>query len=97
MSKKKRNDPDKMIVKQFLFENYGFRCWLCGKTLSEHQLSLHHVIPFRICKCSKIDNAMILCLHCHMIRVNSLVYDSPEYWELMKKAYQWKKEHEPLN
>lgn len=85
MSRTKR-DGGRKQVKDLLIRMYGHYCWLCLKRFDRKKLTLHHVIPFRICKCTTAKNGMLLCEKCHFEKVNKVEYGTPEYDELMKKA-----------
>ena len=51
----------KSIRKQAL-ERDGWRCVFCTKT---EKLSVHHIIPYRYCKCHELDNLVTVCRSCH--------------------------------
>jgi 5-methylcytosine-specific restriction endonuclease McrA len=79
-------------MKNYLFDKYGLRCEVCGKEFSTAELTAHHIIMK--CKGGKIteDNILIACYNCHFGRINHIEYDSDEYWELMKKSLEHRKE-----
>lgn len=79
-------------MKNYLFDKYGLRCEVCGKEFSTAELTAHHIIMK--CKGGKIteDNILIACCNCHFGRINHIEYDSDEYWELMNKSLEHRKE-----
>lgn len=79
-------------VKDRLFMKYGKRCEVCGQKFKKNELTGHHIIMK--CKGGKVteDNILIACYHCHFIVINSIPYDSEEYWELMRKSLEHRNE-----
>ena len=73
-------------MKNRLYAKYGTRCEVCGKEFSAAELTGHHIIMK--CKGGKIieDNILIACYHCHFVVINSMEYDTTEYWNLMHKS-----------
>lgn len=70
-------------IKQQLFDDYGYVCWLCEKELSREKLTLHHIHQFCYTHTTTYDDSMILCEKCHFGIVNRIKYDSKDYWKLM--------------
>ncbi len=81
----KRNDPNRKRVKEQLFQIYGCFCWLCQRRFKSNELTGHHRLPYRICKCTKKDNIYIACKHCHFDIINNIPYPSKEYEDTMEK------------
>ena len=72
-------------VKQRIFDDYGYVCWLCDKELPREKLTLHHIHQFCYTHSTTYEDSMILCCDCHFGIVNKIKYDSKEYWALMDK------------
>ncbi len=72
-------------AKAELFARYGTYCWLCRRKFDKKKLTGHHVVPFRICNCTKTDNIFLACEHCHFDVINKIPYPSKEYDELMEQ------------
>ena len=70
-------------VKQRLFDDYGFVCWLCDKEKPREKLTLHHIHQFCYTHSTTYEDSMILCESCHFGIVNKIKYNSKEYWQLM--------------
>lgn len=72
-----------VAVKEYLFEKYGLYCEVCGKKFRKSELTGHHIIMK--CKGGKISkqNILIACHHCHFGVINSIKYNTKEYWNLM--------------
>lgn len=92
MATKKRRGKKKVVttgnrklIKQQLFENYGYVCWLCGKQKEKEKLTLHHIHQFCYTHSTTYEDSMILCCDCHFGVVNKIPYDSEEYWKLMNE------------
>lgn len=79
------------VVKENLYSKYGTRCEVCGKEFSRAELTGHHIVMR--CKGGKITekNILLACHHCHFVVINSIPYNSKEYWELMEKSLQHRK------
>lgn len=52
----------KRLRKQVL-DVCGNKCALCGR--SDKPLSIHHIVPYRICREDKIENLVPMCRSCH--------------------------------
>ena len=72
-------------VKQRIFDDYGYVCWLCDKELPREKLTLHHIHQFCYTHTTTYDDSMILCESCHFGIVNRIKYNSKEYWKLMNE------------
>ena len=70
-------------IKQQLFDDYGYVCWLCDVEKPREKLTLHHIHQFCYTHSTTYEDSMILCCDCHFGIVNRIKYDSKEYWELM--------------
>lgn len=81
----KRNDKAMKGIKQELYNECGYFCWLCGRKHDKSELTGHHRLPYRICKCTKKDNIYIACKHCHFDIINNIPYPSKEYEDTMEK------------
>ena len=90
----KRSAKQTRAIKEQLYAKHGHFCWLCGRHFNERQLTLHHIIPFRICKDTTIVNSFIACHNCHFGIINQAVYGSQDSLELMEQGLKWKREHE---
>jgi 5-methylcytosine-specific restriction endonuclease McrA len=77
-------------VKQKLFDDYGYVCWLCGKEKPREKLTLHHIHQFCYTHTTTYDDSMILCESCHFGIVNRIKYNSKEYWKLMNEILEKK-------
>lgn len=73
-------------VKSYLFARYGCYCEVCGRKFKPNELTGHHIIMK--CKGGKINrhNIMLACHHCHFVVINSIPYNTKEYWRLMWKS-----------
>lgn len=80
MSKEMRN------VKARLYIKYGTKCEVCGKEFRESELTGHHIIMRSKGGSITEDNILIACYNCHFGRINHMMYDSEEYWKLMKQS-----------
>lgn len=74
------------VVKDKLYQKYGKVCEVCGKKFKKEQLTGHHIIMR--CVGGKIteDNILIACYGCHFGVINTIEYDSDEYWALMNAS-----------
>ena len=77
-------------VKQRLFDDYGYVCWLCDKEKPREKLTLHHIHQFCYTHSTTYEDSMILCEGCHFGIVNKIKYNSKEYWELMNEILEKK-------
>ncbi len=70
-------------IKSYLFARYGCYCEVCRRKFKPNELTGHHIIMK--CKGGKIDryNIMLACHHCHFVVINSIPYNTKEYWQLM--------------
>lgn len=73
-------------MKERLYSKYGTRCEVCGKEFRKSELTGHHIIMKS--KGGKIteNNILIACYNCHFSKINSIPYNSKEYWDLMNKS-----------
>lgn len=85
MAKKKKGNRSTKKIKEILFEKYGTYCWLCQKYFDKKHLTGHHVIPFRECRCTEINNIFLVCECCHFSVINHITYPSKEYDDTMNK------------
>ena len=94
--KKKRipNKGNRRLVKQQLFEKYGYRCWLCNEEKHKDKLTLHHIHQICFTHNTTFEDFMILCCDCHFGVVNKIKYDSEEYWDLMNEIIKKVKNNE---
>ena len=83
--KKKKRDANWTTVKYQLLSDYGNMCWLCHRRFTRDHLTIHHVHAFKDTKKTTYEDSCILCWDCHFGVVNSVQYNSEEYWKLMKK------------
>ena len=85
-----------IAIKNYFYEAYGCRCWLCGEVFPRNELTLHHVIPYHISQRTNVEESSIVCCYCHFDIVNKIPYNSEEYWSVMQQMYnnikQWNKE-----
>lgn len=79
-------------VKDCLFGKYGMRCEVCGKEFQRNKLTGHHIIEKSHGGDVSEDNILIACKNCHFEIINNIEYDSKEYWELMDKCLEHRKE-----
>lgn len=88
-----RNKADKLFS-QCCFKRYGDRCEVCGKM--GH--GVHHFVPKSISAYLRynIDNGVILCTYCHIIRIHS--QGDPRIFEdiIKKRGQKWYKELKQL-
>lgn len=79
-------------AKEYLFDKYGCRCEVCGKEFKKTELTGHHIIMRS--KGGEISetNILICCYNCHFGKINHTEYDSKEYWELMNKSLEHRKQ-----
>ena len=64
---------DRNAIKQYFYEKYGCRCWLCGKEFDPQVLTLHHVIPFHITRHTVAEESSIVCRHCHFHIITRII------------------------
>ena len=86
MSKKMHTIKDKLYAK------YGKRCEVCGKKFKADKLTGHHIIMKSRGGEISESNILIACEHCHFEVINKMNYDSKEYWDLINKALEHRKE-----
>lgn len=82
-------------MKEYLYSKYGTRCEVCGKEFRKSELTGHHIIMRSVGGEITEDNILIACYNCHFGRINYIEYDSEEYWELMVKSLEHRKERKP--
>ena len=77
---------DMRNTKEYLYNKYGCYCEVCKKKFPKKELTGHHIIMK--CRGGKIDirNILIACYHCHFGVINSIKYNTKEYWYLMNKS-----------
>jgi len=61
----KRNDPNKKVVKEYLFQNYGCICMVCGNKFERTELQLHHILKFEHTHTTTIAESSLVCDCCH--------------------------------
>ena len=88
MSKKMHTIKDKLYAK------YGKYCEVCGKKFRKDKLTGHHIIMKSRGGEISEDNILIACEQCHFEVINKMEYDSEEYWELMRKSLEHRREKE---
>lgn len=79
-------------VKDKLYAKYGKYCEVCGKKFKANKLTGHHVIMKSRGGEISEKNILIACEHCHFEVINKIKYDSQEYWDLMNKSLEHRKE-----
>ena len=79
-------------VKNRLYAKYGKRCEVCGKKFKVNGLTGHHICPKSHGGEITEDNILIACYQCHFEVIHNLEYDSQEYWDLMNKSLEHRKE-----
>lgn len=71
-SKRKSRGPDWQKQRKAALQRDGYMCQRCGKTNAQElkdtgkQLSIHHIVPYRISRDSSLNNLISLCNVCHM-------------------------------
>ena len=80
------------VVKDKLYAKYGKRCEVCGEKFKKEKLTGHHIVPKSFKGEISEDNILIACEHCHFNVINKIEYDTKEYWELMHKCLEHRKE-----
>lgn len=88
--KRDKGNGDRHQIKQRLFDDYGYVCWLCGKEKTRENLTLHHIHQFCYTHTTTYEDSMILCCDCHFGVVNKIEYDSEEYWKMMNEVLEKK-------
>ena len=78
-------------MKEYLYSLYGMRCEVCGKEFPRDQLTGHHIIEKSHGGEISEDNILTACCNCHFGVINHIKYDSDEYWELMNKCLEHRK------
>lgn len=78
-------------MKQYLFQQYGQRCEVCGKEFEQNQLTGHHIIMRSKGGEISEDNILIVCCNCHFNKINRMDYNSKEYWKLMNECIRHRK------
>lgn len=77
---------DVSLTKNYLYGKYGYYCEVCKRRFEPKELTGHHIIM----KCkggsANVKNILIACYHCHFVVINSIKYNSREYWRLMNKS-----------
>lgn len=89
-NKKVAGKGNRHQIKQRLFDDYGYVCWLCDKEKTREKLTLHHIHQFCYTHTTTYDDSMILCCDCHFGIVNKIKYNSKEYWQLMNEILEKK-------
>jgi 5-methylcytosine-specific restriction endonuclease McrA len=98
MSKRdKKNKQNMKAIKEQYYAEVGHVCWLCQKHFTKHNLTGHHVIPFRVCKDTIKNNIVILCYNCHFGRINYIPYPSQEYNKVMTIIWEFYRERSKQN
>ena len=85
VNKKVAGKGNRRQIKQRLFDDYGYVCWLCDKEKPRETLTIHHIHQFCYTHTTTYDDSMILCESCHFGIVNRIKYNSKEYWKLMNE------------
>jgi len=78
--------PHKYLkLKRKVHELDGWKCVNpdCKHTYSREELTFHHIIPVGRIRLDTVDNGMTLCLWCHMLVEDKLLY--LDFKELLKK------------
>jgi 5-methylcytosine-specific restriction endonuclease McrA len=65
-TKQKRKKRNKLI------DEYGSRCWWCGRDLPQEQLTLDHLKPTSKGGSNSLENLRLACRECNSSRGNSL-------------------------
>ena len=73
-------------VKEYLFKKYGCRCEVCKRSFKPKELTGHHIIMKSKGGKVKNTNILIVCYYCHFVLINSMKYNSKEYWTLMRQS-----------
>lgn len=79
-------------IKDKLYAKYGKRCEVCGKKFKAKDLTGHHIVMKSRGGEISEENILIACEHCHFEVINKMKYGSKEYWDLMNKALEHRKE-----
>jgi len=63
-------------LRKQVYERDNWTCQDCGKKC-HHDITCHHIVPYRISQDDSMDNLITLCVACH----------SKKEWEIQRKLY----------
>jgi predicted HNH restriction endonuclease len=90
---KKRYDPNRKRVKERLFQQYGYVCFVCEKKFTRQDLQIHHIKKFEHTHTTTFEDSGLTCDCCHKLIHHEELYNKKEYNQLNDKIRNYKATH----